>query len=154
KLFPAMITDWRKAWGQGDFPFLFVQLAPFMAIKSEPSESAWAELREAQSMTLSLPKTGQAVITDFGDEKDIHPQKKQPVGERLATAARGIAYGEDIVFSGPVFQELKIEGDKAVLSFRHAGGGLEAKDGELKGFAIAGKDGKFVNAKAEIKDNQ
>jgi sialate O-acetylesterase len=152
KLFPAMIRNWRDAFGQGDFPFLFVQLAPFMAKVDEPVQSGWAELREAQLLTLSAaPHTGMAVITDLGDEKDIHPKQKQPVGARLARAARKLAYGEDLVFSGPIFKEMKVEGGKAVLSFDHVGGGLVAKDGPLTGFAIAGADGKFVKAQAEIR---
>lgn len=151
-LFPAMIADWRQAFGQGDFPFLFVQLAPFMAKTDEPVQSGWAELREAQLLTLTAsPNTGMAVITDLGDEKDIHPKQKQPVGARLARAARKLAYGEDLVFSGPAFKGMKVEGDKAVLSFDHTGGGLVAKDGPLTGFAIAGPDGKFVKAQAEIR---
>jgi sialate O-acetylesterase len=151
KLFPAMIRNWRDAFGQGDFPFLFVQLAPFMARTEEPVQSGWAELREAQLDTLTAsPNTGMAVITDLGDEKDIHPKRKQPVGARLALAARKLAYGEDLVYSGPIFKEMKVEGNKAVLTFDHVGGGLAAKDGPLTGFAIAGPDGQFVKAQAEI----
>lgn len=151
KLFPAMIKNWRDAFGQGDFPFLFVQLAPFMAKVDEPVQSGWAELREAQLMTLTAsPNTGMAVITDLGDEKDIHPKQKQPVGARLALAARKLAYGENLVYSGPVFKSLKVEGSKAILMFDHVGGGLIAKDGPLSGFALAGADGKFVKAQAEI----
>jgi sialate O-acetylesterase len=151
KLFPAMIKNWRDAFGQGDFPFLFVQLAPFMARVDEPVQSGWAELREAQLLTLTAsPNTGMAVITDLGDEKDIHPKQKQPVGARLARAARKLAYGEDIVYSGPIFREMKVEGNKAVLHFDHTGTGLVAKDGPLSGFAVAGPDGRFVKAQAEI----
>jgi sialate O-acetylesterase len=150
KLFPAMITDWRKAWGQGDFTFLFVQLANFTARKDEPDESEWAELREAQSMTLGLPKTGQAVIIDIGDAVDIHPKNKQDVGLRLALAAEAIAYGKGIVYSGPAYKGLKIDGGKAVLTFEHIGGGLVAKGGKLTGFAVAGADRKFVWADAKI----
>jgi sialate O-acetylesterase len=154
-LFPAMITDWRKAWGQGDFPFLLVQLAPFQDIVSEPGESNWAELREAQLLsTQVLPKVAMAVITDLGDEKDIHPKQKKPVGERLSLAAQALAYGKDIEFSGPVYQSQQVEGDKIVLSFTHVGGGLEAKGGPLKGFTICGADHKFVNAEAEIRGDQ
>lgn len=152
RLFPAMIKNWRDAFGQGDFPFLFVQLAPFMAKTDDPVQEGWAGLREAQLLTLTAsPRTGMAVITDLGDEKDIHPKQKAPVGSRLALAARKLAYGEDVVFSGPVFKEMKVEGNRAVLSFDHVGGGLEAKDGPLTGFAIAGPDGKFVKAQAEIR---
>jgi sialate O-acetylesterase len=151
KLFPTMIQNWRDDWKQGDFPFLCVQLAPFMPIVTEPQESAWAELREAQLLTsLNLKNAGMAVITDVGDPKDIHPKKKGPVGARLALAARGIAYGEKIEYSGPVYDKMTVKDGKAVLSFKHAGKGLEAKDGELHGFTIAGADKKFYNAKAEI----
>jgi sialate O-acetylesterase len=150
-LFPDMIRNWRTDWQEGDFPFLLVQLAPFMAVKGEPAESAWAELREAQLYTTEvLPKTGMAVITDVGDPGNIHPTKKKPVGERLALAARGIAYGERIEYSGPIYRSMKIKGDKVILNFDHTDGGLEARDGELKGFAICGADRKFVWAKAEI----
>ena len=149
-IFPAMITDWRKHWGQGDFTFLFVQLANFMARGTEPEQSAWAELREAQSMTLALPKTGQAVIIDIGDAKDIHPKNKQDVGKRLALAARAIAYAEKIVYSGPAYDAMKVESGKIRLTFKHTGGGLVAKGGTLKGFAVAGADKTFVWADAEI----
>ncbi|HMJ65010.1 MAG TPA: 9-O-acetylesterase, partial [Candidatus Binatia bacterium] len=123
--------------------------------KEQPAESTWAELREAQALaTKTLPKVGMAVITDVGDEKDIHPKKKEPVGARLALAARAIAYGEDIVYSGPTYKGMKVKDGKAVLSFDHVGGGLEARGGELKGFAIAGADKKFVWAKAEIQGDK
>jgi sialate O-acetylesterase len=150
-LYPDLIRNWRRDWGQGDFTFLAVQLAPFQAIQAEPRESAWAELREAQLLaTKVLPKVGLAVITDVGDEKDIHPKKKAPVGARLALAARGITYGEAIEYSGPVYRSLEVRGDKAILSFDHVDGGLEARDGDLKGFVVCGADRKFVWAKAEI----
>ena len=150
-LFPDMIRNWRKDWGQGDFPFLLVQLAPFLAIKSEPSESSWAELREAQWLsTTVLPKVGMAVITDVGDAKDIHPRWKEPVGARQALAARRTAYGQKIVYSGPEFRSLSVRGDNAVLRFRHTGSGLIAKGGELTGFTLAGEDHKFVKASARI----
>lgn len=150
-LFPDMIRNWRRDWGQGDFPFLAVQLAPWKAIADQPRESDWAELREAQWLaTKSLPNVGMAVITDVGDPKDIHPTKKQPVGERLALAARGIAYGEKIEYSGPLYRSMEVKDGRIILSFDHVGKGLEARDGELKGFAICGEDKKFVWAKAEI----
>jgi sialate O-acetylesterase len=153
-LFPAMITNWREDWGQPgparDFPFLFVQLANFMGRKAEPGESGWAELREAQTMTLSLPKTGMAVIIDIGDAKDIHPKNKLDVGRRLALAAQHVAYGKDLVYSGPMFDTMTVTGDKACLRFKHVGGGLEAKGDKLTGFAIAGEDRKFVWAEAKI----
>jgi sialate O-acetylesterase len=150
-LFPAMIQSWRKTWKQGEFPFLFVQLAPYMKIVSEPQDSAWAELREAQLLTsLNLKNTGMAVITDVGNPNDIHPKKKEPVGARLALAALALGYGKDIEYSGPVYDKMKVVDSKAVLSFKHVGKGLEAKDGPLNGFTIAGADRKFYNAKAEI----
>lgn len=151
KLFPTMIESWREAWGLGDFPFLFAQLAPYMKIVTEPQESAWAELREAQLLTdLNLKNTGMAVITDVGDPKDIHPRKKEPVGGRLALAARAIAYGEGIPYSGPVYRSLRVRGNRAIVSFDHVNGGLEARGGSLTGFSIAGADRKFVTANAEI----
>jgi sialate O-acetylesterase len=150
-LFPNMIRNWREDWAQGDFPFLFVQLAPWREIVKEPQESAWAELREAQLLTsLHVPHTGMAVITDVGDEKDIHPRQKEPVGARVALAALAIAYGRPVAYSGPVYESIKVEGGKAILTFKHVGGGLVAKDGPLNGFAIAGDDRKFTNAQAEI----
>ena len=150
-LFPAMIKNWRKDWGRGEFPFLFVQLANFMKTKPEPDESAWAELREAQLMTLSLPNTGMAVIIDIGEADDIHPKNKQDVGKRLALWALAETYRKDIVYSGPIYKSMKVDGNSIVLSFDHVGGGLIAKGGEeLKGFAIAGADKKFVWADAQI----
>ncbi len=151
-LFADLIRNWRNDWGQGDFPFLAVQLAPYKNIQPQPAESDWAELREAQLLaTQTLPKVGLAVITDVGEENDIHPKKKQPVGARLAVAARGIAYGEKIEFSGPIYLKLRIKNGKAIVSFEHVGAGLQARGGELQGFTIAGADRKFVRANAEIK---
>lgn len=150
KLFRTMIRDWRRTWGQGDFPFLFVQLANFLARQAEPGESDWAELREAQMMALEEPNTAMAVAIDIGEANDIHPRNKQEVGRRLALAALAIAYGKDVVYSGPLFDHMKIEGNKVRLFFKHVDGGLVAKGGELRGFAIAGPDRKFVWAKAKI----
>jgi len=153
-LFPAMIRNWRQDWSEGDFPFLFVQLAPFMKIEASPQESAWAELREAQRLTtLTVPQTAMAVITDVGEENDIHPRKKEPVGARLARAARALAYREPIEYSGPTYQSMRVEGDRIVLQFQHTEGGLTARGGALKGFTIAGEDRKFVNARAEIRSD-
>ncbi len=150
-LFPDLIRSWRKDWAQGDFPFLFVQLAPFKPIQRNPGDSDWAELREAQLQTLrKVSKTGMAVIIDVGDEKDIHPTKKLEVGERLSLWARAIAYGEKIVPSGPLYKRSVIEGDKIIISFDHVGSGLVAQGGALKGFSIAGTDRKFLWARAEI----
>jgi sialate O-acetylesterase len=155
KLFPAMIEDWRNAWGQGDFPFLFVQLANYMQSKRMPSQSAWAELREAQSMTLSCQNTGMAVTIDIGNPTNIHPKNKQEVGRRLALAALSVAYGRKIVYSGPIYELMEITDNKIYLSFNHIGSGLMAKSNEpLSGFAIAGEDRKFVWANAEIEGDK
>lgn len=154
-IFPAMIRDWRAAWGQGDFPFLFVQLAPYQLTAENPRPGTWPELREAQLLTTqTVPHTGMAVITDVGEEKDIHPRQKQPVGERLALTARALAYGEKIDYSGPLYSGMKTEGNRVVLSFKHTSGGLVAKDGKLTGFTIAGADRNFVTAEAEIKGDK
>ena len=154
-LMPTMIKNWRKDWNQGDFPFFMVQLAPFMKIQAEPKESSWAELREAQLLTtLNLANTAEAVITDVGHETDIHPRWKDVVGARLALAARAIANGEKIVYSGPVYKSAKFDGSKAILSFDHVGAGLLAKGGPLVGFTIAGEDRKFFKAEAEIQDDK
>lgn len=149
-LFPAMIEGWRKIWGIGDFPFLFVQLANFMQRHPEPTESAWAELREAQMSALKLPKVGMAVAIDIGDANDIHPRNKQDVGKRLALAARAIAYGEKIVYSGPLYERAQIEGNKVRIFFKHTGSGLVCKGDKLLGFAIAGEDKMFRWAEAKI----
>jgi sialate O-acetylesterase len=142
-LFPALIADWRRAWGEGEFPFLFVQIAPFSGMTPE--------IREAQLLSWQrTPNTAMAVTVDCGDANDIHPAHKQPVGGRLALAARALAYGEKIEYSGPVFESVKIEGAKAVLHFTHLGGGLVAKDGGLKGFTVAGADKVFHPGQAEI----
>jgi sialate O-acetylesterase len=156
RLLPLMIEDWRKHWNEPDFPFFIVQLANFMAPPEEPGESAWAELREAQSMTLSLPKTGMAVIIDIGEADNIHPRNKQDVGKRLALSALKVAYGMDVVSSGPVFREMRIEGPEAILSFDQVGSGLVCRDryGYLKGFAVAGADRVFHWAKAYIEGDR
>jgi sialate O-acetylesterase len=151
KLFPDLIRDWRSLWGEGDFPFLLVQLAPFMDIQQQPGQSAWASLREAQlDSTKVLPNVGMAVITDIGMEHNVHPTKKKPVGERLAMAALAIAYHQPIEYSGPAYKGMSIEGSHIVLTFDHVGGALVARDGDLTGFAIAGPDEKFHWAVARI----
>jgi sialate O-acetylesterase len=143
-LFPALIADWRRAWGLGEFPFLFVQIAPF--------DDMTPEIREAQLLTWRhTPNTAMAVTTDCGDAKDIHPAHKQPVGARLALAARALAYGDKVEYSGPAFQSMAVSGNKATLRFDHLGGGLVAKGGPLQGFTIAGEDKVFVPARAEIR---
>ena len=147
KLFPAMIENWRNDWGQGDFPFYYVQIAPFKYGK----EFIGVELREAQLMALSVPNTGMAVITDIGNVNNIHPKNKQDVGKRLAFWAMARTYGrEEIVCSGPIYKSMKVKGDKIRLFFDHVGGGLVAKGGALTHFTIAGEDKKFVEAKAQI----
>lgn len=155
-LFPNMITDWRTKWGY-EFPFYWVQLANFMAKDDVPQDSDWAELREAQSMTLSLPKTGEAVITDIGEANDIHPRNKQDVGLRLALNALNKDYGKtDIIYSGPTFKSMEVDGDKAIISFNNIGKRLKStsKYGYIEGFAIAGADNKFVWAKAYIEGDK
>ncbi|HZJ60145.1 MAG TPA: sialate O-acetylesterase [Chitinophagaceae bacterium] len=153
---PALITDWRNKWKEGSIPFLFVQLPNFMEVNYLPSESQWAELREAQLKSLSVPNVGMAVTIDLGEWNDIHPDRKKEVGERLALAAEKIAYGEkDIVSSGPVYQSSTIEGNKVIISFTNTGSGLITNDGEeLSQFAIAGADKKFVWAKAKIEGDK
>jgi sialate O-acetylesterase len=151
QLFPAMIKNWREDWGQGNFSFLFAQLANFLPVKPDPCESEWAELREAQTMTLSLPNTGMAVIVDIGDANDIHPKNKQDVGKRLALWALAKTYGKNLVYCGPLYKSMRVDGSRIILSFDQIGGGLAAKDGgQLKGFVIAGSDRKFVWADAKI----
>jgi sialate O-acetylesterase len=156
ELFPLMINDWRKQFENPDLSFLFVQLANFMQVKDKPQESAWAELREAQTMTLELPKTGMAVTIDIGEADDIHPRNKQDVGYRLALAARHIEYGQNIVYSGPVYSSMQVEGNKVKLTFNHIGSGLVAKNkfGCLMGFQIAAEDKQWHWAKAYIENDK
>ncbi|WP_083925240.1 sialate O-acetylesterase [Flexithrix dorotheae] len=153
EIFPLLINDWRIHWKQGNFPFLFVQLANHKSQPIAPVSDKTAELREAQSKALSLPNTGMAVAIDIGDANDIHPKNKQEVGKRLALAAEKIAYHKDIVFAGPTFKHYQIKEGKIAIKFDNVGAGLTTNgDAELKGFAIAGDDGKFVWAKASIID--
>jgi sialate O-acetylesterase len=150
-LLPAMIGDWRKAWGEEEFPFLIVQIAPFCKIHLPPHESGQAELRESQLIvSRTVPNTALIVTTDCGDEDDVHPKLKEPVGARLALAARALAYREKIVYIGPIYKSMNVDGDRAILSFDHIRGGLVAKDGDLTGFTIAGEDRVFHIAKAKI----
>jgi sialate O-acetylesterase len=156
RLQPAMITDWRNKWKEGDLPFLYVQLPNFMEVNYLPSESQWAELREAQLKSLSVPNSGMVVAIDLGEWNDIHPDRKKEVGDRLALAAEKLAYGEkDIVYSGPIYQSSTINGNKVIISFANTGGGLMTNDGEeLSQFAIAGSDKKFVWANAKIEGDK
>lgn len=149
--FPLMINDWRKHWNE-DFSFYFVQLSSFGGYQNSNHGSNWAELREAQNMTLSLPKTGMAVTIDVGNPKDIHPTNKQDVAKRLAAIALKNDYSRDVVPSGPLYESAKFEKDKVIVSFKFIGRGLSTKDkfGYLKGFEIAGEDRVFYYAKSEI----
>jgi sialate O-acetylesterase len=171
--FPLMIRDWRARWNQGDFPFYFCQLANFGMVRPDPAESAWAELREAQTKTLSLPNTGQAILIDLGEDWDIHPRDKREVGARLARLALAETYHQEIAYSGPVFDGMTVAGDRIRIHFAHAEGGLVAHPlsatyrpttvdstavprirhspaSEVEGFAICGADRKWVWADAKI----
>lgn len=151
KLFPAMIESWRQLWGDRDLPFYFVQLASYQQRKPQPSDDAWAHMRESQQSALALPRTGMAVTIDIGDANNVHPRNKQDVGRRLARWAMRDCYGDnDIEVSGPLYASSAVEGNRIRLQFTHVGGGLQAQGGELKGFAIAGADKAFVWAKASI----
>jgi sialate O-acetylesterase len=154
-LLPALISDWRTKWKQGELPFLFVQLPNFMEVQYLPSESQWAELRSGQLKSLSVPNTAMAVTIDVGEWNDIHPLEKKIVGDRLALAARKLAYGNnDIVCSGPLFKSARSEGNTIIIEFESTGSGLIVKGGgELDQFAMAGADKKFLWAKARIEDN-
>ncbi len=155
RLFPAMISDWRQRWGQGEFPFLFVQLSSFGTVHTQPADANWGYLREAQSATLSLPNTGMAVTTDIGNPSNIHPVQKQEVGERLAAEAMRVAYGKaGLPSTGPVFSAYKIKGSQVILGFKNTGKGLLARNGPLKQFAVAGADKKFYWAEAVISGRQ
>ena len=162
-LFPRLIRDWREHWGQGDFPFLFVQLPNINQPARVPSEGSWPWVREAQLKTLSLPETGMAVTIDIGEANELHPPDKLYVGKRLALAARHGAYGEDLVYSGPVYDAMTVEGNKIRLRFKNVGSNLRlgvpppnasgkilTSPTELAGFGIAGADQKFVWARATL----
>jgi sialate O-acetylesterase len=151
-MFPLMIKSWRDEWAIGDFSFYWVQLADFMAEKPEPADSAWAELREAQTMTMTrLPNTGEAVIIDIGEGRDIHPRNKQDVAKRLARWALAKDYGIQVHHRSPQFKSMEKQGYKMVLTFDHVGSGLYSFDVQQpRGFAIAGEDKKFVWAQANI----
>jgi sialate O-acetylesterase len=155
ELFPLMISTWREEWGQGDFPFYWVQLADFKAEATAPGESDWAELREAQTMTMAkLPRTGQAVIIDIGEGKDIHPKNKHDVGRRLARWALANEYGFDIPFRSPEYSRMEPGSSSIIVSFDHVAGGWRPFDvAQPIGFTIAGEDRKFVNATAKILDD-
>ena len=175
--FPLMIEDWRSHWGEGDFPFYFCQLANFMPRKPTPSESTWAELREAQTKTLSVSNTGMAVLIDVGDEGNIHPHDKQTPGERLAALALANTYGKQVPYAGPTYTSMTVEGDSIRVSFAHTEGGLAAQalpaeyaptsekpdqkvplvrnvpNSPLEGFALCGEDHVWKWAEAKIDGN-
>jgi sialate O-acetylesterase len=155
KLMPALINDWRDKWGQGELPFLYVQLPGFMDYNYLPSSSDWAMLRESQLKSLSVPNTAMAVAIDLGEWNDIHPDNKKAVGDRLALGALKLAYQKELVYSGPIYQSSEIiDGNKIRISFTHTGSGLVTNDEEDPGdFAIAGADKKFVWAKTKIEGN-
>jgi sialate O-acetylesterase len=156
KALTTIIGEWRNLWGQGNLPFLFVQLPDFMEAQNEPSEGGWASLRHQQLKTLRIPNTAMVVTIGLGEWNDIHPLRKKEVGERLALAAQKLAYcDKKVVASGPIYKSMKIKGNKIELTFTNCGSGLTTNNGmELKHFAIAGADKKFVWAKAEIKKNK
>lgn len=155
KLFPMLIADWRQHWQQGNLPFLFVQLANYMQRKPLPSESEWAELREAQTLTLSQPNTGMACTIDIGEAGSVHPVNKQEVGRRLALIANKLVYQQDCISSGPLYKSFKTEENRIRISFTHTASGLSTKDGnEVTGFAIAGNDRQFYWAKAVIEEDE
>ena len=156
QLLPALIADWRSRWQQPEAPFLYAQLPNFMDVQYLPSESQWAQLREAQLKTLSVPHTGMAVTIDAGEWNDIHPDDKKKVGDRLALAAENVAYGEkNGVYSGPLYQSAQADSNKIIITFNNTGGGLSTRDGEAPDqFAVAGADKKFVWAQAKIEGNR
>jgi len=150
RLMTAMIQDWRRAWNRGDLPFLFVQLANFRQNPPTPGATWWAEVREAQRLTLGLPNTGMASAIDIGNPLDIHPLNKQEVGRRLALAARAVAYGERIVHSGPLYDGMTLEGARVRIRFQQTGGGLVLQPAKGTGFIVAGVDGVFKPATAVV----
>jgi sialate O-acetylesterase len=150
RLMTAMIQDWRRAFNRGDLPFLFVQLANFRQNPPNPGATWWAEVREAQRLTLGLPNTGMASAIDIGNPDDVHPLNKQEVGRRLALAARAVAYGERIESAGPEYEGMTLEGERIRVRFRHAGGGLVFDGTHGSGLVVAGTDGVFRPATAVV----
>jgi sialate O-acetylesterase len=155
KAFPLLINDWRQKWNNPNMPFYFVQLATFTTTGNSNEGCGWAELREAQTMTLSLPSTGMCVTTDIGIPWDIHPTNKQDVGKRLAAIALNNLYDKKMIYSGPSFKSMEVKGNQVTLSFDNIGTGLFTPDkyGYIKGFEIAGADSVFYFARAYIKGN-
>jgi len=157
-LLKLLITDWRATWGQGEFPFLIVQLPNLRPPATAPvqNDDKWVWIREAQAKSLEIPRTGMAVTIDVGDANDVHPKNKMDVGIRLARVARKVAYGETLVATGPMFKSLTIQGSTAWIDFDSVGGGLVlgAPGSEPKGFAVAGADKVWVAATARIEKNR
>jgi sialate O-acetylesterase len=149
-----MITDWRTNWNDDDFPFLFVSLANFKKVPEQPGESSWAELRESQTKALKLKVTGMALAIDLGVANNIHPKNKQDVGKRLELAALNKGYRKPVIYSGPMYQSMKVADNKIEIEFTHFGCGLTKlkRSKEITGFSIAGADKKFHWAKAKIID--
>lgn len=154
KLFPEMITDWRRRWNIGDFPFLFVQLANFEPELAQPANNSWAELREAQASVLSLPNTGMAVAIDLGDANDLHPHNKEGVGKRLALSAMEVVYKKNVVGTGPTYKSMKIDNDRVTIEFRSNDLVTKDKYGLVRGFQLAGSDQKFYWAKAVLEGDK
>ncbi len=151
RLLPALVADWRRAFGQGDFPFYLVSLAAFQPRQETPGEDAWAELREAQAFAArTVPNAGLAVAIDVGDANDIHPLDKREVGERLALCALANHYGRPLAGSGPVFERAEEMPGALKLHFRHTDGGLVVQGGRLGEFSVAGEDGNWFWADARI----
>jgi sialate O-acetylesterase len=154
RLFPMLINDWRRQWGQGDMPFYYVQLANFRNRKPDPGDSDWAELREAQFQALRLPNTGMAVAIDVGEANDIHPKNKREVGRRLALQALARDYDQKVLRTGPLYSSNRVQGTSIQVFFEGVGERLKTSDGKnVRGFAIAGADRKFVWAEARISGN-
>jgi sialate O-acetylesterase len=150
-----LIADWRQHWQQGNLPFLYVQLANYMQRKPLPSESVWAELREAQTLTLSQPNTGMACTIDIGDAGTVHPLNKQEVGRRLALIANNKVYQQEVIASGPMYKKNHKDKNRIRISFTNVGSALSTRDGnEVTGFAIAGSDRQFYWAKAVIEGDE
>ena len=152
RLFPLLIHTWRKMWNQGDFPFLFVQLANYN--NTNPCKTAptgnWALLREAQSMALAIPNTAMATTIDVGDPEDLHPKNKQEIARRLGLAAEALVYGKDVAYSGPIYSSMSVQKNKILIKFTHCYSGLSTKNQSPKGFTIAGADKKFFPAQAKL----
>ena len=155
KLFPALINDWRDKWQRSDLPFFWVQLANVLPPDETPSESEWAEVREAQLMSLRLPSTGMAVAIDIGERDDVHPKNKKDVGHRLALVALAKVYGRDLDYSGPIFRSMRPEHGQVRVSFDHVNLGLVTPDNApVREFAVAGKDRRFKSARVEIQGHE